>query len=94
MATARIKRGDEVVILSGTERGKRGKVIEVLKGKDRAIVEGIHMIKRHTKKTRDTGRGAIVEREGAVHISKLMLAERFDARVQKRGGQAAPSETE
>lgn len=84
-----VKKGDEVVIISGTEKGKRGKIIEVLRSKERAIVEGVKMIKRHTRKNQANPQGAIVEREGSVHISNLMLAERFDARASKRGAQPA-----
>ena len=84
-----VKKGDEVVVISGTEKGKRGKIIEVLRTKERAIVEGVKMIKRHTRKNQANPQGAIVEREGSVHISNLMLAERFDARAAKRGAQPA-----
>ena len=79
-----VKKGDEVVIIAGTEKGKRGKIIEVLRSKNRAIIEGIQMIKRHTRKNQANPQGAIVEREGTVHISNLMLVERFDARASKR----------
>lgn len=84
-----VKKGDEVVVIAGTEKGKRGKIIEVLRSKERAIVEGVKMIKRHTRKNQANPQGAIVEREGSVHISNLMLAERFDARAAKRGAQPA-----
>jgi large subunit ribosomal protein L24 len=84
-----VKKGDEVVVIAGTEKGKRGKIIEVLRAKERAIVEGVKMIKRHTRKNQQNPNGAIVEREGTVHISNLMLAERFDARAAKRGGATA-----
>lgn len=84
-----VKKGDEVVVISGTEKGKRGKIIEVLRSKERAIVEGVKMIKRHTRKNQANPQGAIIEREGSVHVSNLMLAERFDARAAKRGAQPA-----
>jgi large subunit ribosomal protein L24 len=84
-----VKKGDEVVVIAGTEKGKRGKIIEVLRSKERAIVEGVKMIKRHTRKNQANPQGAIVEREGSVHISNLMLAERFDAKASKRGTQPA-----
>ena len=58
---------------------------------NRAIVEGVKMIKRHTRKSQENPNGAIVEREGTVHISNLMKAEVFDARAAKRGNQ--PAET-
>jgi large subunit ribosomal protein L24 len=80
-----VKRGDEVVVISGTERGKRGKVIRVLGEKQRVIVEGVKMIKRHTRKNQQHPQGAIVEREGTVHISNVMLAAKFEARAAKRG---------
>ena len=80
-----VKRGDEVVVISGTEKGKRGKIIEVQRATQRAIVEGIKMIKRHTRKNQNNPQGAIIEREGTVHISNLMRAESYDARAAKRG---------
>ena len=80
-----LKKGDEVVVLSGAEKGKRGKVISVSSKSSRAIVEGVKMIKRHTRKNQANPQGAIVEREGTLHISKLMKAEAFDARASKRG---------
>ena len=83
-----VKKGDEVVVLSGTEKGKRGKIIEVLGRKERAIVEGLKMIKRHTRKNQANPQGAIVEREGTIHISNLMLAEHYEERASKRGGAA------
>ena len=89
MQNFHVKKGDEVVIIAGTEKGKRGKIIEVLRSKERAIVEGVKMIKPHTRKNQANPQGAIVEREGSVHISNLMLAERFDAKAAKRGVQPA-----
>lgn len=79
-----VKKGDEVVVLAGAEKGKRGKIISVETGKQRVIVEGVQMIKRHTRKSQDNPQGAIVEREGTVHISNVMKAETFDARASKR----------
>jgi large subunit ribosomal protein L24 len=81
-----VKKGDEVVVLSGTEKGKRGKIIEIQSGKARAIVEGLKMIKRHTRKSQANPQGAIVEREGTIHLSNLMLVEAYDQRAAKRGG--------
>ena len=70
-----VKKGDEVVVLAGKEKGKRGKIIAVLPKKSRAIVEGLHMIKKHTRKSQQHPNGAIIEREGTVHISNLKKAE-------------------
>ncbi len=86
-----IKKGDEVVVVAGKEKGKRGKIIAIASGKQRAIVEGLQMIKRHTRKNQQNPQGAIVEREGTIHVSNLMKAEQFDARASKRGTATAPS---
>jgi large subunit ribosomal protein L24 len=67
-----VKKGDEVVVLTGKEKGKRGKIIAVFPKRSRAIVEGLQMIKRHTRKNQQHPNGAIVEREGTIHISNLM----------------------
>ncbi len=80
-----VKRGDEVVVISGAAQGKRGKLLEILSKKNRGVVEGVAMIKRHEKKTQENPEGAIVEREGSIHLSNLMLASTFDARQQKSG---------
>ncbi len=79
-----VKRGEEVVVIAGSQKGKRGKVISVLGEKERVIVEGVKMIKRHTRKSQQHPQGAIVEREGSVHVSNVMLATRFDERAAKR----------
>jgi large subunit ribosomal protein L24 len=81
-----VKRGAEVVVIAGSEKGKRGKVIQILTKKNRVLVEGIKMMKKHTKRNQQQPQGAIIEREAAIHISNVMLAETFDARASKRGG--------
>ena len=70
-----VKKGDEVVVLAGKEKGKRGKIIAVSPKKQRVIVEGLQMIKRHTRKSQEHPQGAIVEREGTIHISNVKKAE-------------------
>ena len=86
-----VRKGDEVVVISGTEKGKRGWIIEVLRGQERAIVEGVKIIKRHTRKNQNQPQGAIIEREGTVHLSNLMKAERFDAKAARRAATATPA---
>jgi large subunit ribosomal protein L24 len=86
-----VKKGDEVVVLAGAEKGKRGKIISVDPGQCRVIVEGLKMIKRHTRKSQDRPQGAIIEREGSIHASNVMKAEAFDAGAAKRGAAAAPA---
>ena len=89
MPKRHVKKGDEVVVIAGTERGKRGKIITVLTGQQRVIVEGLKMIKKHTRKNQQNPQGAIIEREGTIHLSNVMLAEKFDARAAKRGATPA-----
>ncbi|MCF7668739.1 MAG: 50S ribosomal protein L24 [Verrucomicrobia bacterium] len=81
-----VKRGDEVVVISGTERGKRGKILFVLKDKNRVIVEGVKIIKKHMRKNQQHPQGAIIEREGTIHASNVMLASKYDERVARRSG--------
>jgi large subunit ribosomal protein L24 len=85
MAKLHVKKGDEVVVLAGKEKGKRGKIIDVSPKKGRVIVEGLQMIKRHTRKSQQNQNGAIVEREGSIHLSNVMKAEVFDAGAAKAG---------
>jgi large subunit ribosomal protein L24 len=70
-----VKKGDQVVVIAGKEKGKTGKVIAVLTKKSRVIVEGLQMIKKHTRKSQQNPNGAIVEREGSIHISNVKKAE-------------------
>ena len=67
----RIRRGDTVVVMRGNHRGQRGQVLAVLNEKQRVIVEGVNMIKRHTK-AQGTQQAAIVEREGSIALSNVM----------------------
>jgi large subunit ribosomal protein L24 len=70
-----VKKGDQVTVIAGKEKGKSGKIIAVLTDKQRVIVEGLQMIKRHTRKSQQHPNGAIVEREGSIHISNVKKAE-------------------
>ena len=74
-----VNKHDVVVVLSGNEKGKRGKILEVYPVKQRVIIEGVRMIKKHTRKTQDRPQGGIVEKEGTIHISNVMKAELYDA---------------
>ncbi len=73
-----VKKGDEVVVLAGKEKGKRGKIIAVSPKNLRVIVEGVQMIKRHTRKSQEHPQGAIVEREGTIHISNVKKVEQAE----------------
>jgi large subunit ribosomal protein L24 len=84
MTKFHVKKGDEVVVIAGAEKGKRGKIISVETGKQRVIVEGVRMIKKHMRKNQNNPQGAIIEREGTIHISNVMAVQKFDARASKR----------
>jgi large subunit ribosomal protein L24 len=71
----RLKRGDTVIVITGKDKGKSGKVIEVLKGKDTVLVEGVNKCKKHEKPNPKNEQGGIVEREVPVHVSNVKLAE-------------------
>jgi large subunit ribosomal protein L24 len=89
MSQFHVKKGDEVVVIAGRASGSRGKVLRISGKHNRAVVEGLHMMKRHTKKSQQNPQGAIVEREGTVHISNLMAVEKFDARAAARANRPA-----
>lgn len=69
----RIKKGDTVIVRSGTDKGKRGKVIRVLPKEFRIVVEGVQMQKRHTRPRQAGKKGSIVEHPALIHMSKAML---------------------
>jgi large subunit ribosomal protein L24 len=79
-----VKRGDQVVVIAGSHKGKTGKVLEVLAKSQRVRVEGVAMIKRHLKKSQEHPQGTIAEREGSVHVSNLMQQAAFDASKRKK----------
>ncbi len=68
-----IKRDDQVLVLTGKERGKRGQVRELLSSKDRVIVQGLNMVKRHQKQRTEREPAGIIAKEGAIHISNVKL---------------------
>jgi large subunit ribosomal protein L24 len=74
-----IKKGDTVKVIAGTDKGAEGKVIAVLREKDRVIVEGVNLVKRHTKVLQQGGRagntGGIITQEAAIHVSNVMLVD-------------------
>jgi large subunit ribosomal protein L24 len=73
MAKQSIKRNDTVEVIAGKEKGKRGKVLIVLRDKQRVIVERVNFIKRHQRPTQKVRQGGIIEREGSLHVSNVML---------------------
>ena len=75
MAIAHVRKGDTVMVVAGKERGKKGKVLRVIPEKGRVVVERINMIKKHQRPTQKIRQGGIIEREGAIHLSNVMLVD-------------------
>ena len=77
--TLNIKKGDTVKVVAGKDKGAEGRVISVLRDQDRVIVEGVNLVKRHTKVLQQGGRagntGGIVTQEAAIHVSNVMLVD-------------------
>jgi large subunit ribosomal protein L24 len=73
MADVHVRKGDTVAVIAGRERGKRGKVLSVLPAKARVLVEHVNMIKRHQRPTQKLRQGGIIEREGPLHLSNVLL---------------------
>lgn len=96
-ASAHIKKGDTVVVISGDAdkldnqgkvirvgiKGKSGKVLQVFPKNGRVVIEGLRLIKKHQKPTQTSPQGGIVEREGSIHISKVRLADASDKKEKK-----------
>jgi large subunit ribosomal protein L24 len=68
-----LRKNDQVQVVSGEYRGKTGRIIKMFRDKDRALVEGINMVKRHSKPTPKHQQGGIMEKEASIHMSNLML---------------------
>lgn len=79
----KIKSGDTVRVMTGDHKGEEGKIVTIFLNKNRAIVEGVNMISKHTKPSAQSPQGGIVKKEAPIHISNLMLLE--DGEVTKVG---------
>jgi large subunit ribosomal protein L24 len=85
---ARIRQGDEVVVISGKDRGKRGKVLRAEPKNERVYVEGLNIIKRHQRPTQTASgqqAGGVIEREGPIHVSNVMLIDPKDGKPTRVG---------
>ena len=73
-----VRKGDTVTVISGNHKGASGKVLAVLPKKAQVLVEGVRIIKKHTRKSQDNPDGAILEREGPIHVSNVRLVEKAE----------------
>ncbi len=90
MNSLHIKKNDMVVVLSGEDRGKVGKVLATFPGKGRVLVEGVNIISKALRKSQNNPKGGIITKEAPIPASKVMAQEKHEIRKKKRGG--APAE--
>jgi large subunit ribosomal protein L24 len=81
---AKIRKGDKVIVLSGRDRGRTGEVVQVMPAEGRALVRGIHMVKRHQRQSA-TQDGGIISKEAPVHLSNLAIADPKDGKPTRVG---------
>jgi large subunit ribosomal protein L24 len=82
----KIRRDDEVVVLAGKDKGKQGKVLSVLASEDRLVVEGVNMIKKHTKPNPQLGEpGGIIEKEASIHVSNVAIVNPATGKADRVG---------
>jgi large subunit ribosomal protein L24 len=87
-----VKKGDNVEVISGNFRGSRGKILQVLPKKNRVLIEGVRLIKKHLRKSQDNPSGSIAEREGPIHISNVRVVERGEKGTKKKSKTKASKE--
>jgi large subunit ribosomal protein L24 len=88
-----VKKGDHVEVISGNFRGSSGRILAVFPGKQRVVVEGVRIIKKHLRKSQDNPSGKIAEREGPIHISNVKLIER-GKKTEKKPAKKSKKEKE
>lgn len=79
MTKFKIKSGDTVKVIAGDHKGSEGKVLQIIKDKNRAVVEGVNLVSKHTKPSAQNPQGGIVKKEASIHISNLGLVENGEA---------------
>ncbi|MEN8776644.1 MAG: 50S ribosomal protein L24 [Polaribacter sp.] len=75
MKKFKLKSGDTVKVIAGDHKGSEGKVLQIIKDKDRVLVEGVNLVSKHTKPSAQNPQGGIVKKEASLHISNVMLVE-------------------
>ena len=77
-----VKKGDQVEVISGNHKGAVGKILQVLPKKSQVLIEGVRLIKKHTRKSQDQPQGAIIEREGPIQVSNVKIVEAVKKEVK------------
>ena len=85
MASAKIKKGDTVIVLAGRDKGKHGEVISVMPSEGRALVRGVNMVRRHTKQSAQNPEGGILSKEGPINLSNLAIEDPKDGKPTRVG---------
>ena len=85
MNTLHVKKNDLVVVLSGADKGKAGKVLVTLPERGRVVVEGVNVMKKAIRKSQDNPKGGIITKEFPIAAARVMLQEKFELRKKKRG---------
>ena len=90
----KVKVGDNVLVIAGVGKGKSGKVIKTLKKENRVIVEGVHVVKRHTKPNRMNEVGGIIEKEAPIHVSNVKVVDATAKKETKKKTKTSKKESE
>jgi large subunit ribosomal protein L24 len=85
MASAKIKKGDRVIVLAGRDKGKQGEVLAVMPTEGRALVRGVNMVRRHTKASAQNAEGGILSKEGPINLSNLAIEDPKDGKATRVG---------
>lgn len=80
-----VKKGDQVIVISGNEKGKSGRILDIDRKKERALVEGVNLISVHTKPNAQYPEGGIIKKEGSLHISNLLHVDPKDGKPCRTG---------
>ncbi len=84
-----VKKGDYVQVITGANRKSEGKILQILPKKQQVLIEGVRLIKKHLKRSTDHPQGAIIEREGPIHISNVKIIEKTEKKVEKKAEKKA-----
>lgn len=85
VAKIHVRKGDTAIVIAGNDKGQKGKVLEVLRAKNRAIIEGVNMITKHVKPSANNPEGGIEKTEAAIHISNIMIVDPSTGEPTKTG---------